>query len=213
MVDDPTRAGVQAEDCRRSHSPEEGLAARRGADATEPWPPSLLSDATAPQDESVPNENDQLQLQESAVQTNTVTFNSNNVFNNAETVSVKLTRYLFNKTEISLAIKGKYLINNSIEITEGNDYSIKVENGTYLSLYVNDSKVQTFQNSFLISPIQYGTNNYAIINGREYLGNIEFTVEDSKYIRPINTLPIEDYLKGVVPGEMPASWGKRYRSS
>ena len=170
---------------------------------------SIESDATAPQDESVQNENDQLQLQESAVQTNTVTFNSNNVFNNAETVSVKLTRYLFNKTEISLAIKGKYLINNSIEITEGNDYSIKVENGSYLSLYVNGNKVQTFQNSFLISPIQYGTNNYAIINGREYLGNIEFTVEDSKYIRPINTLPIEDYLKGVVPGEMPASWGAK----
>ena len=169
---------------------------------------SVESEATAPQDESVQNENDQLQLQESAVQTNTVTFNSNNVFNNAETVSVKLTRYLFNKTEISLAIKGKYLINNSIEITEDNNYSIKVENGSYLSLYANGNKVQTFQNSFLISPIQYGNNNYAIINGREYLGNIEFTVEDSKYIRPINTLPIEDYLKGVVPGEMPAGWGK-----
>ena len=39
-----------------------------------------------------------------------------------------------------------------------------------------------------------------------YLGNIQFTIESQKYVRPINTLPLEDYLKGVVPGEMPAGW-------
>ncbi|MFP3440794.1 SpoIID/LytB domain-containing protein, partial [Pantoea sp. SIMBA_133] len=35
---------------------------------------------------------------------------------------------------------------------------------------------------------------------------MKFTV-DGKYIRPVNTLPMEEYLKGVVPSEMPAYWG------
>ena len=36
---------------------------------------------------------------------------------------------------------------------------------------------------------------------------MKFTIESSKYVRPINeNIPFEDYLKGVVPHEMPASW-------
>ena len=124
----------------------------------------------------------------------------------SEQVSVKLKNYLGNKTEISLAIKGKYLLNNSVEMTEGKNYTIKVENSTTLALYENSVKIGTYQNSFLISPVEYGVNNFAIINSRYYLGNIQFTIESQAYIRPINTLPLEDYLKGVVPGEMPASW-------
>nr|WP_263324809.1 SpoIID/LytB domain-containing protein [Neobacillus sp. Marseille-Q6967] len=127
-------------------------------------------------------------------------------FESTESISVKLKRFLGNQTEISLAINGKYLINNSEEITEGKSYKVRVENGTTLVLYENGAKLGTYQNSFLITPIQYGINNYSVINGRNYLGNIEFTIESGSYVRPINTLPLEDYLKGVVPGEMPAGW-------
>lgn len=38
---------------------------------------------------------------------------------------------------------------------------------------------------------------------------MKFTIESGKYVRPINVnIPFEDYLKGVVPHEMPASWQK-----
>jgi len=124
----------------------------------------------------------------------------------SEQVSVKLKNYLGNQTQISLAVKGKYRLNNSVQLTEGKNYIVKVENSTTLALYENGVKIGTYQNSFLISPLEYGVNNYAIINSRNYLGNIQFTIESQAYIRPINTLPLEDYLKGVVPGEMPASW-------
>ncbi|MDR4215725.1 SpoIID/LytB domain-containing protein, partial [Bacillus paralicheniformis] len=54
---------------------------------------------------------------------------------------------------------------------------------------------------------KYSTTNSSSINGRPSIGNMKFTSESSKYVRPINeNIPFEDYLKGVVPHEMPASW-------
>jgi len=40
---------------------------------------------------------------------------------------------------------------------------------------------------------------------RRYRGNMEFRVEDGK-LAAVNELNIEDYLRGVVPAEIPASW-------
>jgi stage II sporulation protein D len=41
----------------------------------------------------------------------------------------------------------------------------------------------------------------------EYRGSISFVIDPNKQgIHAINTLPIKDYVKGVVPCEMPASW-------
>ena len=38
------------------------------------------------------------------------------------------------------------------------------------------------------------------------MGSVNFAIE-SGYIRPtLENIPFEDYLKGVVPNEMPASW-------
>ncbi|WP_453993406.1 SpoIID/LytB domain-containing protein [Bacillus nitroreducens] len=42
---------------------------------------------------------------------------------------------------------------------------------------------------------------------RSYFNDMKFTIENG-YVRPYNTLPLETYLKGVVPEEMPASWNK-----
>ncbi len=36
---------------------------------------------------------------------------------------------------------------------------------------------------------------------------MSFTAESGKYVRPVNeNIPFEDYLKGVLPNEMPGSW-------
>ncbi|MFP3386925.1 SpoIID/LytB domain-containing protein, partial [Tritonibacter sp. SIMBA_163] len=40
-----------------------------------------------------------------------------------------------------------------------------------------------------------------------YLGTILFRMSGTTKIQPVNSLPFEDYLKGVVPSESPASWG------
>lgn len=44
-----------------------------------------------------------------------------------------------------------------------------------------------------------------LINGAPYRGTVELTVSKGK-IRAINTLPLESYVLGVVPREVPATW-------
>ena len=89
---------------------------------------------------------------------------------------------------------------------EGKTYTVKVENNA-LSLYENGILKSNFP-SLSVVPKIYGTNNYILINNRPYLGSMNFVTENNTYVRPINTLPLEDYLKGVVPFEMIASWNK-----
>ncbi|WP_157796556.1 SpoIID/LytB domain-containing protein [Bacillus sp. FJAT-45037] len=45
----------------------------------------------------------------------------------------------------------------------------------------------------------------ATYKNRQYRGTLEFTTNGAS-IRTVNRLDIEEYLKGVVPGEMPPSW-------
>jgi stage II sporulation protein D len=122
-------------------------------------------------------------------------------------VAVKLKNYLGNQKDVSLQITGEYLINGEVtgSLTAGNNYYVRMENGS-IKLYNGSSLLKSFGTSFSITPKVYGTTNYVTINNRKYLGSVDFTIENSQYIRPINRLPLEDYLKGVVPYEMPAYW-------
>lgn len=120
-------------------------------------------------------------------------------------VSVKLVNYLKNQQSISLNITGRYIIDgdSNQSLNGGTNYYLRIQNGK-LNLY-QDNTILKSVNSFSIGPETYGTQNIVSINGRRYLGEMRFTIENG-YIRPINKLPLEDYLKGVVPYEMPASW-------
>lgn len=120
-------------------------------------------------------------------------------------IQVKLVNYIGNQTQLSLKIHGEYLISNqNIRLLDGKTYVAKVENGE-ISLFDGSSKLTTV-NKLELSPVTY--TNYLSINNRPYLGTFQFIAENSKYIRPINTVYFEDYLKGVVPFEMMASWNK-----
>lgn len=55
-----------------------------------------------------------------------------------------------------------------------------------------------------------GLNLVSLLNGTaaaKYRGNLEFRVENGK-LAVVNELNIEDYLRGVVPAEIPAAWPK-----
>jgi stage II sporulation protein D len=122
------------------------------------------------------------------------------------TVSVALKSYLGNQTSIQLKITGSYSVASdpSVVLSANHTYSVSLQNGS-LYLYQDNAQLKNYGTSFTITPAQYGTNNYAAINNRNYLGDIQFTISGG-YILPINKLPLEDYLKGVVPYEMSASW-------
>ncbi|MCR6596434.1 SpoIID/LytB domain-containing protein [Bacillus halotolerans] len=84
----------------------------------------------------------------------------------------------------------------------GSNYTLKINNGK-----LNLENIKTYSNSLRIKPEKYSTSNRISLNGNQYLGTVNFSIESTKYIRPINeNIPFEDYLKGVIPNEMPASW-------
>lgn len=120
-------------------------------------------------------------------------------------VQVKLVNYIGNQPQLSLEIHGEFFItNHNLRLLDKKTYVAKVENGK-ISLFDGSTKLITVD-QLELTPVSY--TNYLEVNNRPYLGSFRFVVEQAKYIRPINTVYLEDYLKGVVPFEMMASWNK-----
>ncbi|WP_180247630.1 SpoIID/LytB domain-containing protein [Bacillus sp. AFS031507] len=119
-------------------------------------------------------------------------------------VQVKLVKYLGNQSSISLKIVGSYYLNGDSTnlLTSDRSYTVKVENET-LGLYDGTTRLAT-GSELSITPVN--SIDHAVINNREYAGSFLFTVEKNQYVRPINTINFEDYVKSVVPDEMPALW-------
>lgn len=120
-------------------------------------------------------------------------------------VQVKLVNYIGNQPHLSLEIHGEFLITtHNLRLLDKKTYVAKVENGK-ISLFDGSTKLITVD-QLELTPVSY--TNYLEVNNRPYLGSFRFVVEQAKYIRPINTVYLEDYLKGVVPFEMMASWNQ-----
>ncbi|MBT2724297.1 Ig-like domain-containing protein [Bacillus sp. ISL-46] len=119
-------------------------------------------------------------------------------------IQVKLVKYLGNHSSISLKIVGSYYLNgnSSNRLIPNKSYTVKVENGT-LSLYDGNTRLAS-EAEISITPVDH--IDHAIINDREYAGSFRFTVENNQYVRPINTINLENYVKSVVPVEMYGSW-------
>jgi SpoIID/LytB domain protein len=96
---------------------------------------------------------------------------------------------------------------NEYWIQPGTSHNVRVENSK-LALYKGAQKVKDFTGSFTLETAYTDANQLTIYGTgpRAYLGNMEFANEGG-YVKPINrNIPFEDYLKGVVPREMPSSW-------
>ncbi|WP_156183227.1 SpoIID/LytB domain-containing protein [Mesobacillus campisalis] len=120
-------------------------------------------------------------------------------------VRVKLTnsQYVGSKSSLTLIPETKYSTNLSNVTLEANQtYNVRT-NGTNVDL-MKGSQLLGSAAQIEIKP-QTGKGPLSI-NGHLYLGSFSFTNENGKFVRPFNTIGIEDYLKGVVPAEMPALW-------
>ncbi len=119
------------------------------------------------------------------------------------TVSVKLKNYLGNQSSIKIKPSQSYTIADSkVTLQANTEYEVKVA-GSKVNLLHNQEVLGEFD-SFTAKPSTYEA--FLSINNRKYLGNVQFTNESNKYVRPINTVPMEDYLKGVIPKEVYTSW-------
>jgi SpoIID/LytB domain protein len=120
-------------------------------------------------------------------------------------VSVKLKYHLKERKTIPFEVVGAYQsVDQSGLVLTGKNFEARV-NGSIIDLYEGTTKIASYQNEMEIQPVKYGKSNYIKLNGRPYLGTIRFTLEQG-FLVPINTLPMEDYLKGVLPGEIFPSW-------
>jgi SpoIID/LytB domain protein len=119
-------------------------------------------------------------------------------------LQVALSRFLGDHQSISLGVTGTYNVEGtSTQLTSDKKYTIKVESGTSLSLFDGTSIVATGE-TIKISPVHEG--DLALINDRPYYGGFDFTIDKKLYVRPINKIGMEEYLKSVVPHEMKAGW-------
>ncbi|WP_377558987.1 SpoIID/LytB domain-containing protein [Ornithinibacillus salinisoli] len=124
-----------------------------------------------------------------------------------EMVTVKLVNYVGNTSELDIKIAGDYFtFDPTLQLKEGVNYTLSVQRG---SLYLKEGKAkkQKISGPFILIPASESEGQQVHVNDRPYLGAMEFTIEEDKFIRPINQLPLEDYLKGVVPFEVFSSWG------
>jgi SpoIID/LytB domain protein len=120
-------------------------------------------------------------------------------------LQVKLVNYLGNQNSISLRVSGSYSLGGTkTKLSSTKTYTVKAEQSN-ISLYDGGTKLISGDKVSITPDRKEYT---AFISGREYYGGFDFVVESGQYVRPINNIYMEDYLKSVVPVEMYASWNR-----
>lgn len=123
-------------------------------------------------------------------------------------IHVKLRKLFRKQTQITLKPEGDYLTaDRQILLKNKTEYQLKIESGK-LKLYQSTRVVGQYE-SLTINP--ESENNLLYLNQRPYKVSFQFipeSVNGNQYIRPINHINLEEYIRGVVPFEMPASWSK-----
>ncbi|KEP29283.1 SpoIID/LytB domain-containing protein [Bacillus safensis] len=110
--------------------------------------------------------------------------------------------YAYHLSGSTSAIKDslKNSLAKQVYLKKNQNYQLNISNGK-----ISLKGIKTY-NTVRVVPEKYSTKNVLQIAGKPYLGSVNFAIE-SGYIRPtLENIPFEDYLKGVVPNEMPASW-------
>ena len=70
-----------------------------------------------------------------------------------------------------------------------------------IAIKINNKFYDTKTNKLIIKP---GTNGFVSVKGKWYRG--EFIILNNDDLTVINNIPLEQYLLGVVPSEMPSKW-------
>ncbi len=75
-----------------------------------------------------------------------------------------------------------------------------------ITVNANGQMKGTYAGPLQARKIDPATNNLFTVNNKQYRGNLEFTLNNQNTLTVVNELPLEKYLYGVVPAEMPSSW-------
>ncbi|QBP41770.1 cell wall-binding repeat-containing protein [Paenisporosarcina antarctica] len=132
-------------------------------------------------------------------------------------VKVKLTNNLGPSKTYQFIPKGDTVLKEDTNIVLKKDmtYKLAIQNSK-IALYEGSKLLKNNLTILTLEPKVYANENFVLLENmkstikRPHIGTIIFgltTISNSQYLQPINHLGFEDYLKGVLPGEMPASWG------
>ena len=107
-----------------------------------------------------------------------------------------------------------YKIKNPVILLNENTPIAIVKTGNKLNFNADGSKIllsiagRKYESGFFqIKPA--GSNSLIPFKGKEYRGSFKFITEGRK-VKIINSVGLEDYVKGVVPAEMPTGRGNEY---
>ena len=92
--------------------------------------------------------------------------------------------------------------NTPVKITVQGDYFLVNANGVINKVLKNQTIIASTDNTPLIIE-----NSIKAKKTAKYLGQIEISLSKSGKLNAINIIDIEDYIKGVVPNEMPVHFG------
>jgi stage II sporulation protein D len=122
-------------------------------------------------------------------------------------VSVLLKEDVKNLSTLTFSLKGSFKeAFSGKSLLAGKTYTVRVENDL-LGLY-DGSQLVTKRSELSLKPAGVSTSHLTTLNGkvkRTYLGTMNFKVEDT-FIRPVSVLPLEEYIQGVLPGEIYGSY-------
>lgn len=121
-----------------------------------------------------------------------------------EMISVRLRNYIGDTSKLPFHIKGAYsTLDPALMVNEGDEYTLSFKGGK-MFLTCGESTTE-IDSPFILYPYAYDEKHLIYIDGRPYMGAVEFNIEE-KNIRPVNQILLEDYLKGVVPFEVFPEW-------
>lgn len=108
---------------------------------------------------------------------------------------------IFSGSQVSVVIKDAFELiepvsNRSIVKGRGYNRTVRLEAGR-----LSDERILYDERAFF----KTGKKNYFFIDGRAYRGDLELLVENGM-ILAVNHVPLEDYLKSVVPSEVSIQW-------
>lgn len=129
-------------------------------------------------------------------------------------VKVRLTNKLGTSATYHFIPKGESTLfeNPTVVLTKGKRYTVVVTAGK-LSVKDGAKIVASGLSTVTVKPKIYTKENHLLLfkgtltEAHPYMGTVLFRLSSTALMQPVNILQFEDYLKGVVPSETPASWG------
>lgn len=109
----------------------------------------------------------------------------------------------------TIEVKGATRATGGRDLDVAKTYSVK-RNGGSIKLYDGGTVIESYSNGLLITdggdPVTLmGTAIGGVRNGR-YRGGLEFSESALGGMNVVNAVDLDDYVQGVVPGEVPTSW-------